>query len=88
MASRCPRCRERLENPRGLVCPHCGYSLRLPLIGAAGAVLVVVGFLILLVALFWEQYWIELLGGGLGAIAAGMAALLAAGWLLGRARQA
>lgn len=88
MTERCPRCRTVLEDPRSLVCRACGYSLRLPLVGKAGAVLMVGGLFSLLAALFVEEMWIDLLTGGLGAMAAGMACLFAAAWLLGRARRA
>jgi hypothetical protein len=88
MTERCPRCRSEIENPRSLVCPACGYSLRLPLVGKVGTVLVIGGLFSLLSALFIAERWLDILTGGLGAMAVGMAALFAAAWMLGKARRA
>lgn len=88
MPERCPRCRSRLEDPRALVCPACDYSLRLPLVGMAGAALVVLGLLAFGYALLIGDRWEQVVTAGFGAIVAGMAGLLLAGVLLGRARRA
>ncbi len=87
MPERCPRCRTKLHNPRALVCPACHYSLRLPIVGLAGAVLIVGGLAALFYALFSEEMFMELVTGGFGAIVVGMAALAVAGLLIGRARR-
>ncbi|MFQ6012680.1 MAG: hypothetical protein ACE5LS_03435 [Thermoplasmata archaeon] len=89
MADRCPRCRVAPEDPRALVCPQCGYSLRLPAVGKAGGVLLGVGLLAFLLALFTpEEIWVDILLGGIIALVAGLGALFASGWLIGRARRA
>lgn len=89
MPERCPRCREKLGNPRALVCPACGYSLRLPLVGMAGAVLVVGGLLSFGYALFMAgDEWFQVVLTGVGAIVAGMVALLLSALLVGRAPRA
>jgi hypothetical protein len=86
MTKRCPRCRTRIEDARSLACRACGYSLRLPLVGKVGAVLMVGGVFALFSSLFLEEIWMDVLTGGLGAMAAGMAALFAAARMLVRAR--
>ncbi len=88
MAERCPRCRVRLQNPRALACPSCGYSLRLPAVGKLGGFLMVAGFFVLLFAIFSQEMWIEALAAGIGAIVLGMGAFVAAGWMMGRSRRA
>lgn len=88
MADRCPRCRFKLEGPRVLACPNCGYSLRLPMVGKLGAFLTVAGFVALLGAIFLAEMWMEAMAGGIGAIVAGLVAILVAGWMIGRARGA
>ncbi len=88
MADRCPRCRFRLDDSKSLACPNCGYSLRWPAVGKVGVLLTIVGFLALLAPIFIEDLWIEAVAGGIGAIAIGLAAVLAASWMIGRARGA
>lgn len=89
MADRCPRCRVALENPNALVCPDCGYALRLPVVGKLGAVLLAIGLLAFIVAIFSPpEIWTDILLGGTVALLAGLAALTASGWLIGRARRA
>lgn len=89
MPDRCPRCRVALEDPRGLVCPNCGYSLRIPAVGKAGAVFLVAGLLAFVAALFSPpEIWVNVLLGGTLALVAGLVALLTSGLLVGRARRA
>lgn len=88
MPERCPRCRHRLADPRRLVCPRCGYSLRLPIVGKAGAVLLAGALVAYVAALFSpEEVWVDVLAGGIAATVVGTVALVAAGWLLGRDRR-
>ncbi|MFQ5837685.1 MAG: hypothetical protein ACE5HJ_02750 [Thermoplasmata archaeon] len=85
MTDRCPRCRNSIDNPKSLTCPTCGYSLRLPLVGKIGAALVIGGLISFLLAIFYGEMWMDILLAGISAITAGMAALFASGWMLGRA---
>ncbi len=71
-----------------MVCPVCGYSIRLPIVGMVGAFLVIGGLMALLYALFSGDMWIDIAAGGLGAIVLGMVGLLVAGLMIGRARRA
>ncbi len=43
MARRCPECYTELPDDAVWVCPHCGYTLRLPGTAKAGIVLMVIG---------------------------------------------
>jgi hypothetical protein len=43
MGRRCPECYTELPDDAVWVCPHCGYTLRLPAAAKAGIVLMVVG---------------------------------------------
>ncbi len=88
MADRCPRCRLKLEDSRLLACPNCGYTLRLPMVGKLGAFLMVAGFFALLGTLFLNEMWMEAMAGGIGAIVAGLVAILVAGRMIGRSRRA
>ncbi|MFQ5552706.1 MAG: hypothetical protein ACE5EW_03195 [Thermoplasmata archaeon] len=89
MAKICPRCRAPLENPKGFVCPNCGYPLRLPVVGKAGALLLLGGLLAYVVALFApEEIWTDVLLVGVIVTVIGLAALVVAGLTVGRARRA
>lgn len=88
MVRSCPRCRGTVEDGRRLACPHCGYALRLPAAGKAGAVLLVAALAAYLAAIFApETLWVEVLAGGIVATVAGMVALLVAGRMIGRDRR-
>jgi len=43
MARRCPECYTELPDDAVWVCPHCGYTLRLPGAAKAGIVLMIIG---------------------------------------------
>ena len=47
MGRRCPECYTELPDDAVWVCPHCGYTLRLPGTAKAGIVLMVVGLALL-----------------------------------------